>query len=61
MSICEGCAQTGHGPEECANWDLPMCARTCTCRHGVPEPDPAPYWSAVSASAESAASPEGQG
>ena len=29
-----------------------MCSRTCTCRHGAAEPDPAPYWSLVAAGAE---------
>ena len=47
MSTCQGCAVEGHGPGECANRELPMCARTCTCRHGSPESDPAPYWTAV--------------
>ena len=58
MSTCEGCAVEGHGPGECANRELPMCARTCTCRHGAPESDPAPYWTAVNSAA---ASPEGAG
>ena len=49
MSTCQGCAVEGHGPGECANRELPMCARTCTCRHGVPESDPAPYWTAMDA------------
>lgn len=51
MSTCEACAQPGHGPEECANRGLPMCAQTCTCSHGAPEPDPAPYWTAMDAAA----------
>jgi len=49
MSTCEGCAVEGHGPEACANRDLPLYARTCTCRHGAPESDPAPYWTALNA------------
>jgi hypothetical protein len=44
MSTCEGCARPGHGPEACANTDVPICARMCTCRHGAGEPDPALYW-----------------
>lgn len=47
MSRCQGCSKSGHGPSECENQSLPMCARTCTCRHSAPESDPAPYWSAV--------------
>ena len=35
--------------ESMANRDLPLCARTCTCRHGAPESDPAPYWTALNA------------
>jgi hypothetical protein len=49
MSTCEGCANEGHGPEECSNRGLPMCHQTCTCRHGEPERDPAPYWTAIAA------------
>ena len=49
MSTCEGCAAEGHEPEECANRGLPMCDQTCACRHGEPESDPAPYWTAVAA------------
>lgn len=51
MSTCEGCSVEGHGPEECANRGLPMCHQTCTCRHGEPERDPAPYWTAIAAAA----------
>lgn len=51
MSSCEGCAQKGHGPEECANRDLPMCAQICTCRHGAPEADP-PHSTATAAVAD---------
>jgi hypothetical protein len=51
MSTCEACEQPGHGPEECANRDRPMCGQTCTCRHAAPESDPAPYWTAVAAAA----------
>lgn len=51
MSTCEGCAVKGHDPGACANRDLPLCARVCTCRHGAPESDPAPYWTAVNKAA----------
>lgn len=51
MSTCEACEQPRHRPEECANQERPMCAQTCTCRHGAPESDPAPYWTAVAAAA----------
>lgn len=49
MSTCKGCAVEGHGPGACANRDLPLCARTCNCRHGAPESDPARYWTALNA------------
>ena len=52
MSRCTGCAEPGHSPGECENQGLPMCARTCTCRHDAPESDPAPYWTAVAREAE---------
>jgi len=51
MSRCEGCTKPGHGPGECENQGLPMCARTCTCRHASPESDPAPHWTAANAAA----------
>lgn len=53
MTSCEACAQPGHGPADCANRVLPMCAQHCTCRHGAPEPDPAPYWTAMNRAASS--------
>lgn len=56
MNICQGCAVEGHGSGECAEREAPVCARTCTCRHGSPESDPAPYWTAVNSAA---VSPEG--
>lgn len=49
MSTCEGCTREGHGAGECASAGLPMCDQTCTCRHGEPELDPAPYWTAFRA------------
>jgi hypothetical protein len=61
MSACEGCAEAGHEPEVCANRDLPMCARTCICRHGAAEPDPTPYWSAMEASEAEGQPGEGSG
>jgi hypothetical protein len=51
MSRCQGCAKPGHGLGECENQGLPMCARTCTCRHAAAECDPAPYWTAANAAA----------
>lgn len=51
MSTCEGCVKEGHGRKECGNRSLPMSQQTCTCRHGAPESDPAPYWTAVAAAA----------
>jgi hypothetical protein len=47
MSRCQGCAKPGHGPGECENQGLPMCARACACRHAAAESDPAPYWTAA--------------
>ncbi len=51
MSRCQGCTKAGHGPADCENRSLPMCARTCTCRHSASESNPAPYWSAVNTAA----------
>lgn len=56
MTRCKGCTEPGHGPGECENQQLPMCARSCTCRHSAPESDPAPYWTAVNAAAAEGAS-----
>ena len=52
MSTCERCSGAGHRPADCEDRDRPMCSRTCTCRHGGAEPDPAPYWSLVAAGAD---------
>lgn len=51
MRVCTGCATEGHSPEACANQDLPMCARMCACRHGAPESNPAPCWTAATTAA----------
>lgn len=45
--ICEPCESEGHTTTDCENVDLPMIQRSCTCRCDRPEPDPAPYWSAI--------------
>ncbi len=52
MSTCERCRGAGHRPADCEDQGRPMCSRTCTCRHGAAEPDPAPYWSLVAAGAD---------
>ena len=52
MNTCERCRGAGHRPADCEDQGRPMCSRTCPCRHGAAEPDPAPYWSLVAAGAD---------
>lgn len=35
--------------DACVSTRVPICQRTCTCTHGLPDPDPAPYWSQAAA------------
>lgn len=44
MSVCSSCSVPGHLPGACINAQVPMIARTCTCRHGVADSAPSPYW-----------------
>lgn len=50
MPTCEQCETPGHAREKCANQNVPMINKTCQCRCDRPDFDPAPYWSALSAS-----------